>query len=300
MEGLPQSKRPTVKSEMQLEDDFSDIVKKARTGQGLAVADVAKVSGLSVNEVTALEHGRPPSRTTAEALAQALGLRPQPLVRIAIDGWTPTPVPSRAPYLETVLGDIGGYAVKGYVLYDAGAGEAMLIDTGYNPNAVLSFLEQRGLRLTGVCLTHGHTDHAGGLDRILTRWPVPVYLGLDDRNLLQWAPPTERLVLISPSEDGRTLTVGRFEIRMMITPGHTPGGICYRVELEDRPLCFVGDTLFAGSIGRANPSSLYPAHLESVRRRVLTLPMSAQLFPGHGPATTVSEEIRHNPFAAAS
>jgi glyoxylase-like metal-dependent hydrolase (beta-lactamase superfamily II) len=63
-------------------------------------------------------------------------------------------------------------------------------------------------------------------------------------------------------------------------------------------LCFVGDTLFAGSIGRANPASLYPVHLESVRSRVLTLPMETVLLPGHGPATTVKEETEHNPFAA--
>ena len=78
----------------------------------------------------------------------------------------------------------------------------------------------------------------------------------------------------------------------MTTPGHTPGGVCYRAN----DYCFVGDTLFAGSIGRANPSTLYPAHLESVRRRVLTLPDQLILFPGHGPATTVREEKEHNPF----
>ncbi|MFO0732254.1 MAG: hypothetical protein U0361_14965 [Nitrospiraceae bacterium] len=63
-----------------------------------------------------------------------------------------------------------------------------------------------------------------------------------------------------------------------------------------RPLCFVGDTLFAGSIGRSNPAGLYATHLESVRRRVLKLSHETCLFPGHGPATTVREELVHNPF----
>ena len=78
----------------------------------------------------------------------------------------------------------------------------------------------------------------------------------------------------------------------MTTPGHTPGGVCYKTEGS----CFVGDTLFAGSIGRANPPTLYPTHLKSVRTRVLTLPETLILFPGHGPSTTVREEKAHNPF----
>ena len=283
---------------MVLEDDFSDIVKKARTGQGLAVADLAKAAGLKVGEMTELERGRPPSRAETEAVAKALGLRAEPLAHIAVDGWLPPPVPSRTPYLETVLGDIGGYAVKGYVLSDPDTREAIVIDTGYNPGEMLRILDRQGVRLTGVCLTHGHSDHAGGLDRILAQWPVPVYLGADDRRLLGWVPPKERLVLVRPSDEGRTIVVGGLTVRMMITPGHTPGGICYRVATRDQALCFVGDTLFAGSIGRANPSSLYPVHLDSVRRRVLTLAKETALLPGHGPATTVAEEVHHNPFGS--
>ena len=92
------------------------------------------------------------------------------------------------------------------------------------------------------------------------------------------------------------ITVGCLTVRCLATPGHTPGGICYRVEDGGHPICFVGDTLFAGSIGRANPSSLYQVHLDSVRRRVLKLPEQTVLFPGHGPATTVTEEWAQNPF----
>ena len=286
---------------MSLEDEFSDIVKKARTGQGLTVEAIAKASGVPVSEVTLLERGtRLPTRPEADAVATALRLRGEPLAQIAVEGWTPAPVPARFNGLETVLGDIGGYAVKGYVLYDTEAGEGIIIDTGYNSQAMLNFFEEKRLRLTGICLTHGHSDHAGGLDRLLARWPVPVYLGAEDRDLLPWTPPMDRLTLVGPDEDGRTIAVGRLSVRMIMTPGHTPGGICYRVEQKDRSLCFVGDTLFAGSIGRANPSSLYPVHLESVRRRVLTLPSPTVLLPGHGPGTTVVEELAHNPFAAGS
>jgi len=278
---------------MPLEDDFCDIVKKARTGQGLSVADVARMTGLPAGDLTVLERGgRSPTKAEVQTISKALGLRADPLTHIALDGWVPAPTPQSVTGVETVLGDIGGYAVKGYVVHDSG--EAVLIDTGYNATVMLETLSRMGLRLTGVCLTHGHVDHAGGLDEILQHWHVPVFLGEADATLLSWRPPKQ--LFVSP-EDGRTITVGRLTVRCLTTPGHTPGGICYRVEGGGHPICFVGDTLFAGSIGRANPSTLYQIHLQSVRQRVLKLPEQTVLFPGHGPATTVSEEWAQNPFA---
>lgn len=280
---------------MALEDDFCDIVKKARMGQGLSITDLADRTGLPAGDITVLERaGRPPTRAEVDALATALQLRTEPLAQIALDGWGPEQ-PVSIDAVETVLGDIGGYAVKGYVLHDGG--DALFIDTAYNAEAMLNVLDRKQLTLTGVCLTHGHSDHAGGLDVILQHWRVPVYLGDQDTPMLGWRPSRDLLV---PPEDGRTIAVGRLTVRCMTTPGHTPGGICYRVEKGKPDVCFVGDTLFAGSIGRANPFSLYPVHLESVRRRVLTLPEQTVLLPGHGPATTVREELRHNPFAASA
>ena len=155
-------------------------------------------------------------------------------------------------------------------------------------------LEQRGLNLTGICLTHGHTDHAGGLDRILQTWSVPVYLGDGDFDLLPWKPSKDR---ITTPEDRQSITFGNLALECLATPGHTPGGFCYRMRQTDRDLCFVGDTLFAGSVGRSNPFSLYSTHLKSVQEIVLQLPEDTVLLPGHGPATTVREECGYNPFA---
>jgi glyoxylase-like metal-dependent hydrolase (beta-lactamase superfamily II) len=287
---------------MPLEDDFTDIVKKARMGQGLSLEAVARGAGLEAREVAALERGeRAPSLGEVGGIARALKLRSAPLGDIAKGAWLPAATPSSVAGgvtgVETVHGDIGGYAVKGCVVYDSEAKEAVFVDTAYNAQAMLEVLKRRGLRLTGICLTHGHADHADGIEQILVQWPVPVYLGHEDENLLSWRPPRERL---TEPGDGRTITVGRLTIRCLTTPGHTPGGICYQAEGLDAPLCFVGDTLFAGSIGRSNPFALYPVHLESVRRRVLRLPPATLLLPGHGPATTVREELVHNPFAASS
>lgn len=277
---------------MPLEDELSDIIKKARTGQQRSVADVARTAGLPEADLAGLERGQPArNREQVQAVGRALGLRADQLAHVA-EGWTPEALPASTPHVDTILGSIGGYEVKGYIVHDRG--ETVIVDTAYNADAMLETLAKRKLRLRAICLTHGHSDHADGIDAILKAHPVPVYLGPDDLDLLSWRPSQD--VLHVPKEDG-TLQVGGLRLRFMPTPGHTPGGVCYRLEQAGEPMCFVGDTLFAGSIGRSNPAGLYQTHLASVRQRVLALPPDTRLFPGHGPATTVHEERLHNPFA---
>ncbi len=278
---------------MPLEDDFCDILKKARTGRGCSVDDVSRMTGLSGSDLSTLERGgQVRGRAEVYALAKALGLRAEPLAHIALDKWEPQA--QRPPdWIETVQGSIGGYGVQGYIVHDGG--EAVVIDTAYHALAMIEVLKRRGLRLVGICLTHGHADHAEGIDHILKFSEVPVYLGPEDVDLLDWRP---RADLLAVPVDGHTITVGRRTVHCLATPGHTPGGICYRVDDSRQPVCFVGDTLFAGSIGRSNPSTLYVRHVESVCTRLLTLEPNYRLLPGHGPATTVEEERMHNPFAA--
>jgi glyoxylase-like metal-dependent hydrolase (beta-lactamase superfamily II) len=278
---------------MPLEDDFCDIIKKARTGQGLSVGDVARMAGLPGGNITALEKGLcPPDRSEVQALAKVLGLRSDPLEQIAIEKWEPVAQRPMA-WVERIQGSINGYGVQGYVVHDSG--EAVLIDTAYNAPAMIEFLSGRQLRLMGICLTHGHADHADGIDQILSFCQAPVYLGTEDVDLLSWRPPAAQM---KAPEQGQTIAVGRLRVQCLTTSGHTPGGICYRMDAGSERLCFVGDTLFAGSIGRSNPSTLYQTHLGSVRTRVLTLSPEHRLLPGHGPATTVREELDHNPFVS--
>ena len=280
---------------MPLEDELCDILKKSRTGQGLSVGEVARLTGLPGGDVTALERGdQPRDRAEVRALAKALGLSPEPLAQIAIEQWEP--VPQRPPaWVETIHGSINGYGVQGYVVHDAG--EAVLVDTAYNAAAMIEFLSARRLSLVGICLTHGHADHADGIEQILKFHPVPVYLGAEDVEFLSWQPPAAQL---NAPVHGQTIAVGRRTLHCLLTPGHTPGGICYRLDDRELPACFVGDTLFAGSIGRSNPSTLYETHLASVRTIVLGLAPEYRLLPGHGPATTVEEERAHNPFYASA
>jgi len=278
---------------MPLEDDFCDIIKKARIGQAWSVVDVARMTGLPGGNITALERGaRPPDRAEVQALAKALGLRSGPLEQIAIEKWEPV-AQHPLDWVESIQGSINGYGVQGYVVHDGG--EAVLIDTAYNAPAMIEFLSTHRLRLLGICLTHGHADHADGIDQILKFREVSVYLGPEDVDLLSWQPPRAQL---KAPEHGQTISVGRLSVHCLATPGHTPGGICYRVDADLQHICFVGDTLFAGSIGRSNPSTLYQTHLQSVRTHVLRLPLDYRLLPGHGPTTTVREELDYNPFAA--
>jgi hydroxyacylglutathione hydrolase len=278
---------------MPLEDDFCDIIKKARTGLGLSVDAVARMAGLPSGNIAALERGVcQPDRSEVQALAKALGLRSEPLEQVAIEKWEPAAQRPLA-WVETIRGSIGGYGVQGYIVHDGG--EAVLIDTAYNAPAMIEFLSRRQLRLMGICLTHGHADHADGIDQILKFSEAPVYLGAEDVDLLSWRPPAAQMRV---PEEGQTITVGRLRVQCLATPGHTSGGICYRVDAESQRVCFVGDTLFAGSIGRSNPSTLYRTHLGSVETRLVTLSPEYRLLPGHGPATTVREELAHNPFAS--
>jgi len=278
---------------MPLEDDFCDIIKKARIGHDWSVEDVARITGLPGADITALERGdQPRDQAEVRALATALGLRLVPLEQIVLEKWAPQPIPSILG-IETIQGEINGYAVNGYIVHDSG--EALLVDTACNAPAMIAWLESHRVRLTGICLTHGHADHAEGIQQLLERWQVPVYLGADDVSLLRWKPSEDRL---TAPHDGRAVSVGRLSVHCLATPGHTPGGICYRMDTESRPVCFVGDTLFAGSIGKSIPHNFFSTHLDSVRQRVLKLPHDCVLLPGHGPATTVREELDHNPFAA--
>jgi len=282
---------------MNLEDDFCDILKKARFGQGQGLAALAELTKIEPSDLESLEKGqRLPTRAEIQHISQALHLRTASLVAITLDGWIPQPQPAWTTadgLVETIRGDIGGYEVKGYLLTDPDTKQTLMIDTGYNAQQMLDTIKKRALTLIGVGLTHGHADHAGGLDEILAEWPVPVYLGNGDFDLLPWKPDYASLKVPT---DHHMIALGELTVECLTTPGHTPGGLCYLTTRKGQTLCFVGDTLFAGSVGRSNPFSLFPQHLHSVRKTLLQLSQDTVLLPGHGPSTTVAEEQTHNPF----
>src|SRR5207244_12027869 len=140
------------------------------------------------------------------------------LAAIACDGWHPRhPIAQTVGDVITIHGDIGGYAVKGYLYHDPATRHAVLIDTGYNPEAVLRAIEDHRLTLAAICLTHGHADHASGIDTILACHPAPVYIGEGDWTSLGWKPPP---ALRKFAGEGDRPPLRGKELRCTTSPGH--------------------------------------------------------------------------------
>ena len=191
-----------------------------------------------------------------------------------------------------------------YLLADTHTKEAVLIDPGDEAARLLEVLDDKGLTLRAVWLTHAHFDHVGAVADILERYPVPLYLHPADAPLLEHAsasaarwgiplkqPPTDFLTLSGK----QILTLGSLQAHCLFTPGHAPGHIAFYLPTEG--IVIAGDALFQGSIGRTDlPGGDQAQLLESIRRELLILPPQTKVYPGHGPATTVGEEARSNPF----
>lgn len=184
-------------------------------------------------------------------------------------------------------------------------GDIWVVDPGMDPGPLLERLEELGRPVGGILLTHGHLDHAAGCAALVRRHHCPVFAHPADRFLLDglvdqgaWygfqleAVPGE----IRPLADGQRLLLGEGELEVLHTPGHSPGGVCFRLEAGGpRVLC--GDTLFAGTFGRTDLAGGNAATLKrSILQRLFTLPDETVLLPGHGEATTVGRERRGNPI----
>lgn len=186
--------------------------------------------------------------------------------------------------------------------------QAVLIDPGDEVEALLGDAEQRSLLIKYVLLTHAHVDHVTGVPLAKRRLQVPIYLHQDDLFLYERAveqgayfglhvdplPPID--AYYSP---GQVISFGELEVRPHHTPGHCPGGVCLQIGPPGgggKDL-FVGDTLFAGSIGRTDlPGGNHSTLLASIRDVLFAFGDDARVHPGHGPSTTIGHERRTNPF----
>jgi len=202
---------------------------------------------------------------------------------------------------------LGGYGVSAYVV--TANGEAMVIDAPEGSQAMIEFCDARGLVPRLLVNTHGHADHVYCNKVLKARWPeIEIAVGAADAKLLvsplrnlsplmgTWvkSPPPDRLL-----QDGDRVELGSATFEVLATPGHTKGGISlFSADGPGGgPVVFSGDTLFAGGIGRTDfPGGSHETLLESIRKRLLALPPETAVYPGHGPATTVAEEARSNPF----
>lgn len=202
----------------------------------------------------------------------------------------------------------GDFGQNTYVVVAPDAPVAWVIDPGAEAPAAAKFLEQEGLRLAAILLTHAHLDHVEGIPP-LRRWAseTPIYLHPGDLRLYRGVDLQARAFHLSPVgplpdpdyqlEEGQTLRLGDTFCEVRWAPGHAPGHVLFCFPTEG--MAFVGDVIFRGSIGRTDlVGGDFDGLMESIRKQVLTLPDETRLWPGHGPETTVGWERRTNPFLA--
>ena len=198
--------------------------------------------------------------------------------------------------LERII--VGPMQANCYILGSAKTHQALVIDPGAEVEEIKRCLKEHQLKIKALVNTHGHIDHIGA-DAYLDS---PVYIHRLDAEFL--TNPDLNLCrkfgFILPSikpdvllEDGQKIEAGEIHLEVIHTPGHTPGGICLRSD----NICFTGDTLFAEGIGRTDiPSGNEKDLLNSIRKRLLTLPDEVTIYPGHGPSSTIGRERKNNPF----
>jgi hydroxyacylglutathione hydrolase len=190
------------------------------------------------------------------------------------------------------------------ILGDELTHEAVVVDPGDNVPEILSRLQKHGLTLRQIIVTHAHIDHVGGAALLKKVTGAPVFLNKHDLELLGamemqagWlGVPTPEVAPPDASADDRTkIGLAALPAEVIHTPGHTQGSIC--LLFPGQNLLLAGDTLFAGSIGRTDlPGGDGRQILRSLRERLLVLPDTTRVLPGHGPETTIGEERQSNPF----
>ncbi len=202
--------------------------------------------------------------------------------------------------LETLV--VGPLGVNCYILADEETREAIIIDPGGNPGDIRNAIQHHRLQVKAIVNTHAHFDHILGLNEVRAATHAPFMLHADEVVILnaaqasgamwgmhvaQPAPPEQLL------HEGDEVKAGGIVLKVLHTPGHSPGGICLLLD----KMVFVGDTLFQGSIGRTDfPGGDYATLMRSIRDKLLPLPDDTVVYPGHGAATTIGEEKQLNPF----
>ena len=201
---------------------------------------------------------------------------------------------------------VGPIQCNCYIISEGNSGKAFLIDPGAESLELLNYLQKKKFELEAVLITHAHIDHVGGIEAVYAKFPAPVFYHAGDQFLYEDVEMQAKFFGVTPDQmQARQPKVGDpslqndqkiGNIRIIHTPGHTPGSVCFQANGES-PILFTGDTLFAGSIGRTDLwGGDYDQIIDSIRTRLLVLDDSVDVFPGHGEATTIGDERQSNPF----
>src|SRR3989344_5177211 len=239
---------------MVLEDEFADIIKKASSGLKLSLQELSRITEIPLKELQQLTLYKQPSPQQVELLAEYLHLDAKKLAAIAFRKWHP--LQQQHKDVVKLEHPFGSSKVNSYLLVKNN--ECLIIDAG-NAESILQEIRKRNLKPAAIFITHPHTDHVAGISALTKRLRCPVYEEKEDS-----------IVEIAP-----------FTIQILKTPGHHLQHNCFLYN----NYCFVGDLLFAGSIGNSSEVP-YQTHLATIKKKILSLPESTILFPGHGPVTS--------------
>ncbi len=203
----------------------------------------------------------------------------------------------------------GPFQKNGYVLGCERTKEAVYIDPGDEVEQLLAFIATQGLAVRGILLTHAHVDHVSGVAEAKRRLQAPIYLHRADQPLYDNAARQGAMFGIQVEQpppvdlyyEGQgPIALGDYVVDVHHTPGHAPGGVCLAVSKPGAagvPMLFVGDNLFAGSIGRTDlPGGDYEVLMRAITEVLFAFPDESIVYSGHGPETTIGRERRTNPF----
>lgn len=200
--------------------------------------------------------------------------------------------------------EIGPFMVNCYIVGDEHTKDAAVIDPGSEGDTILMTLAKHNLKVTSIILTHAHIDHINAAKAIRESTRAPLMCHKDEAKFVTTAPAQALMFGIRPTlppkvdktlKEGDEVKIGNITLKVLLTPGHSPGGIS--LHAAEQKVIFCGDALFAGSIGRTDLiGGDYDLLIRSIREKIFTMPDDTRVCPGHGPDTSVGFEKKHNPF----
>lgn len=204
--------------------------------------------------------------------------------------------------MNIIRHEVGPVDCNCYILFDEGSKDGVIIDAGGNADIILDSLNKNHINVKHILCTHGHFDHLTGLSEIRKSIDAPISIHEKDRELYDNMHIQSMMFGLSLDsnpvvnhflKDGEEISFGKYKIKVIHTPGHTQGGVCFLVDGK----LFSGDTLFEESIGRTDlPGGSLKQLLQSIKEKILTLPGDTEVYPGHGDKTSVLHEKNNNPY----